>query len=84
VEEGAFIVWLLLSCKGSLLAAIFLVCTGYVGCNREAVIALVAAAVGAIGIATSSYVVNHLDLAAPFAGSSERVCDCKRLRIFAG
>lgn len=54
---------------GFILPAIFLVITGYVGCDAAVAVALIIAAVGASGVAFSGWSVNHLDLAPPYAGT---------------
>ena len=50
--------------------AIFIVITGYVGCNKVLAVLFLSLGVGCGGIAMAGYNVNHLDLAAPFAGKS--------------
>ncbi|KAK2145734.1 hypothetical protein LSH36_660g02057 [Paralvinella palmiformis] len=54
---------------GQILPAIFLVITGYLGCDPVLAVVMITVAVGASGFTMSGYGVNHLDIAPPFAGT---------------
>lgn len=56
------------SLSGQILPAIFLIATGYLGCDRVLAVVMVTLAVGTSGLAMTGYGVNHLDVAPPFAG----------------
>ena len=53
---------------GFIFPAVFLISTGYVNCNASLAVALIIVGVGLSGISTSGFLVNHLDLAPPYAG----------------
>ena len=57
-----------LTALGSVLPAIFLVITGYVGCDHVLAVTFLTLSVGCCGFALSGYNVNHLDIAPRFAG----------------
>ena len=48
--------------------AIFIVLTGFVGCDKVLAVTFLSLGVGSGGIAIAGYNINHLDLASPFAG----------------
>ena len=50
------------------LPAVFLVLTGYVGCDQVLAVVMISAAIGFAGISMAGYGVNHIDIAPPFAG----------------
>ena len=50
-----------------LLGAAFMLCVGFVGCDRMAAVVLLTFCLGAAGIVSSGITVNHLDLAPRFA-----------------
>ncbi|XP_033646519.1 sialin-like [Asterias rubens] len=54
---------------GLVLPAVFLVITGYVGCNYTLAVVFLTLSVGLVGVAQSGYNVNHLDLAPRYAGA---------------
>ena len=56
--------------------AIFIVLTGFVGCNKVLAVAFLSLGVGSGGIAMAGYNINHLDLASPFAGKVTHRTDC--------
>ena len=53
---------------GFVVPGICLVSTGYVDCNATLAVFLITAAVGFSGVAFAGFMVNHLDLAPPYAG----------------
>ncbi|XP_072175846.1 sialin-like [Diadema setosum] len=53
---------------GLVLPAVFLVITGYIGCDHVLAVAFLALAVGMGGLAMSGFNVNHLDIAPAYAG----------------
>jgi len=53
---------------GFMIPAICLIATGYVNCNASVAVFLIIFAVGSSGIAFAGYLVNHIDLAPPYAG----------------
>jgi len=53
---------------GFTIPAVCLIATGYVGCNAAIAVFLITVAVGFSGISFAGWSVNHLDLAAPYAG----------------
>ena len=54
--------------SGQILPAMFLVITGYLGCDPVLAVVMITIAVGSSGFVMSGYGVNHLDIAPPFAG----------------
>ncbi|XP_033121660.1 sialin-like [Anneissia japonica] len=53
---------------GMMLPALFLVLTGYVGCNKPLAILCLTLAVGCGGFSMSGFNINHLDIAPKYAG----------------
>lgn len=53
---------------GLILPAVFLVITGYIGCNHVLAVAMLTLAVGTGGFAMSGFNVNHLDIAPAYGG----------------
>nr|XP_054756776.1 sialin-like [Lytechinus pictus] len=58
----------LLNTLGLVLPAVFLVITGYIGCNHVLAVAFLTLAVGTGGLAMSGFNVNHLDIAPAYGG----------------
>jgi len=52
-----------------MLPGVFLIVSGFLGCEYMLTVAMVVLAVGISGLAMSGYGVNHLDLAPQFAGN---------------
>ena len=59
--------WLLID-TGLTLPAVFLVAVGFVGCNQTLAVVFVVLSVGSQGFVQSGAVINHIDIAPPFAG----------------
>ena len=53
---------------GLTLPAVFLVAVGFVGCNQTLAVVFVVLSVGSQGFVQSGAVINHIDIAPPFAG----------------
>ena len=53
---------------GLLLPAVFIVGSGYAGCDHTLAVVLLTLAVGCAGMTMAGYIVNHLDIAPKFAG----------------